>query len=194
MGADGGAGLAAKALAAAVEEPQAHEAAQEHHRLHSGRSRRERSGERPFAARLAVGRLERVREALGAADRAGEVLGEIFHVFTFELHHRERAAQPRIALEPREDLLHETPDALSSVYCFHAPERGALSLGTVNVLTNVDLARKQGLKHVYLGYRVDGCPSLRYKGRFRPQERLVGLPGLDEIPDWRLDDPLFGAA
>lgn len=79
----------------------------------------------------------------------------------------------------------ETPDALSAVYCFYSPERAPLSLGTVNVLTHIDLARKQGLKHLYLGYRVEGCPSLRYKGRFRPQESLIGLPRLDEEPAWR---------
>jgi arginine-tRNA-protein transferase len=87
----------------------------------------------------------------------------------------------------------ETPDALSAVYCFHAPERSALSLGTVNVLATVNLARRKGLRHVYLGYRVEGCASLRYKGRFRPQERLVGLPGFEDEPCWRLEEP-SGAA
>src|SRR5205807_7193443 len=82
----------------------------------------------------------------------------------------------------------ETPDALSAVYCFHEPERAALSLGTFNVLANIRLARERGLKHLYLGYRVAGCPSLSYKGRFRPQERLLGAPGMDEEPDWRLED------
>lgn len=81
----------------------------------------------------------------------------------------------------------ETPDALSAVYCFHAPERAELSLGTLNVLAHVELAREAGRKHLYLGYRVEGCPSLRYKGRFRPQERLVGMPRLDAEPEWQLE-------
>lgn len=68
----------------------------------------------------------------------------------------------------------ETPHALSDVYCFHAPEHGALSLGTLNVLSSLAYARERGLAHVYLGYRVEGCPSLRYKGRFKPQEKLAG--------------------
>jgi arginine-tRNA-protein transferase len=84
-------------------------------------------------------------------------------------------------------LTDETPDALSAVYCYHAPERASLSLGTVNVLTHLSLARDRGLRHVYLGYRVEGCASLRYKGRFRPQERLVAFPKLDEEPVWQLE-------
>jgi arginine-tRNA-protein transferase len=68
----------------------------------------------------------------------------------------------------------QTPRALSAVYCFYAPERTALSLGTLNVLIALEHARREGLAHVYLGYRVEGCPSLRYKGRFTPQERLRG--------------------
>jgi arginine-tRNA-protein transferase len=78
----------------------------------------------------------------------------------------------------------ETPGALSAVYCYHDPARSELSIGTFNVLAAIDYARSHGLSHVYLGYRVDGCPSLRYKGRFRPQERLVGRPGEGEQPRW----------
>ncbi len=77
----------------------------------------------------------------------------------------------------------ETPHAISAVYCYHDPERAPLSLGTYNVLRTVEYAREKGLAHVYLGYCVDGCASLRYKARFRPQERLA--PGGDnEAPRW----------
>lgn len=78
----------------------------------------------------------------------------------------------------------QTPHALSLVYCFHEPERAALSLGTFNVLAGLEYAQDHGLAHVYLGYRVDACDSLRYKGRFRPQERLRGRPELGEVPRW----------
>jgi hypothetical protein len=46
------------------------------------------------------------------------------------------------------------------------------------------LARELGCQHMYLGYRVDGCPSLTYKGMFRPHELLMGRPALDEEPVW----------
>lgn len=78
----------------------------------------------------------------------------------------------------------ETPRALSAVYCYYEPERTELSLGTLNVLRAIDYAREHGLAHVYLGYRVEGCASLTYKGRFRPQERLRGRSEGDATPRW----------
>jgi arginine-tRNA-protein transferase len=68
----------------------------------------------------------------------------------------------------------ETPRALSAVYCYYDPARPQLSLGTYNVLRAIEYARHRRLAYVYLGYRVEGCVSLRYKGRFQPQERLRG--------------------
>lgn len=68
----------------------------------------------------------------------------------------------------------ETPHALSAVYCYYDPRRSRLSIGTYNVLRAIEYARHRRLTHVYLGYCVEGCMSLRYKGRFRPQERLRG--------------------
>jgi arginine-tRNA-protein transferase len=78
----------------------------------------------------------------------------------------------------------QTPRALSAVYCYHEPARARLSLGTFNVLHAVEYAREHGLSHVYLGYRVEGCESLRYKGRFQPQERLRGRVEAEEEPNW----------
>ncbi len=68
----------------------------------------------------------------------------------------------------------ETPRALSAVYCYYDPERSQLSLGTYNILRALEYARHRHLGYVYLGYRVEGCASLQYKGRFQPQERLRG--------------------
>jgi len=68
----------------------------------------------------------------------------------------------------------ETPRALSAVYCYYDPDRAHLSLGTYNILRAIEYARHRRLAYVYLGYRVEGCASLEYKGRFRPQERLRG--------------------
>ena len=78
----------------------------------------------------------------------------------------------------------ETPHAVSAVYCYHDPLRARLSLGTVNVLRTIAWARERGLRHVYLGYCVEGCESLRYKARFAPQERLRGTVEAGERPMW----------
>jgi arginyl-tRNA--protein-N-Asp/Glu arginylyltransferase len=80
----------------------------------------------------------------------------------------------------------EAPQAWSAAYFFFHPDYAHCSLGTANVVKQVELARERGIPHVYLGYRVMGCASLRYKASFRPHELLEGRPGPDEPPRWRL--------
>ena len=78
----------------------------------------------------------------------------------------------------------ETPHALSAVYCYHDPDEAPLSLGTYNVLHSIEYARRHNLAHLYLGYCVEKCASLRYKGRFRPQERLATRVAAGETARW----------
>jgi leucyl-tRNA---protein transferase len=82
-------------------------------------------------------------------------------------------------------LCDETPNAWSAVYFFYDPAYARASPGSANVVFQVELARARGLPHVYLGYRVLECASLRYKASFRPHELLEGRPELDETPRWR---------
>jgi arginine-tRNA-protein transferase len=81
-------------------------------------------------------------------------------------------------------IFDETPRALSAVYFFWDPTLAPASLGVANVVTLIDQARRQGLAHVYLGYRVLGCASLVYKSRYAPHELLVGRPDPSEEPSW----------
>ncbi len=81
-------------------------------------------------------------------------------------------------------LLDILPRAISAVYCFYEPEERRRSLGVFSVLQHVELARSRGIPHVYLGYRVEGNPSMLYKARYRPHEILAGRPALDESPAW----------
>jgi arginyl-tRNA--protein-N-Asp/Glu arginylyltransferase len=81
-------------------------------------------------------------------------------------------------------LFDETPRALSAAFFFHEPAYARLSLGTANVVALVADARASGRPHVYLGFRVAGCASLRYKGAFRPHELLLGRPGASEEASW----------
>jgi arginine-tRNA-protein transferase len=64
------------------------------------------------------------------------------------------------------------PDGLSAIYFFYDPDERDRSLGTYNVLSIIREAAARKLSHVYLGYYVDGCGSLEYKARFRPNEVL----------------------
>jgi leucyl-tRNA---protein transferase len=85
-------------------------------------------------------------------------------------------------------LIDVTANALSAAYFFYHPSIARLSPGVANVLFCVAMARELGCSHVYLGYRVEGCQSLTYKGLFRPHEILEGRPGLDAVPVWRHSD------
>lgn len=80
------------------------------------------------------------------------------------------------------DLL---PDSLSAVYCYYAPEERSRGIGVFSVLMQIELARRRGISHVYLGYWIEDNASMRYKSRYRPHEILVGRPGLEEEPEWR---------
>jgi arginine-tRNA-protein transferase len=65
------------------------------------------------------------------------------------------------------------PDGLSAIYFFYDPDLRDRSLGTFNVLRVLREAARRRHSHVYLGYFVEGCRSLEYKGRFRPNEVIL---------------------
>jgi arginyl-tRNA--protein-N-Asp/Glu arginylyltransferase len=67
-------------------------------------------------------------------------------------------------------------EGLSAIYFFWDPAERQRSLGTFNILTMIAAARERDLLHVYLGFYVEGCRSLEYKGRFRPNE-VLGAEG-----------------
>jgi leucyl-tRNA---protein transferase len=78
-----------------------------------------------------------------------------------------------------------TPNAASAVFFYFDPDYARESLGVANIGLGIQDARRDGRAHVYLGYRVMGCASLEYKGRFVPCEQLEGRPALGEAPTWR---------
>ena len=86
---------------------------------------------------------------------------------TLELRYRVEGRLAAVAYVDR------SPEALNSIYCFYHPDFAGRSLGTFDVLTEIEIARRLGLGHLYLGYLVEGCRSMAYKGRFRPAEVLV---------------------
>lgn len=86
-------------------------------------------------------------------------------------------------------LADETPSAWSAIYFFYDPAWAARSIGTANVVTQIEIARARGIPHVYLGYHVRDCTSLAYKARFNPRERLRAFVGPDEPPPWEPVSP-----
>ena len=66
------------------------------------------------------------------------------------------------------------PTGLSAVYTFYEPELRARGLGTLAVLRQLEWARREGLRHLYLGYWIDGHAKMDYKRRFHPLEAFDG--------------------
>ncbi len=70
----------------------------------------------------------------------------------------------------------------SAVYTFFDPALEALSPGVFSVLWQLDWARREGLRFLYLGLYVERNRHMVYKARYRPHERLVPGP---EGARWR---------
>jgi arginine-tRNA-protein transferase len=130
------------------------------------------------------------------ADREGKrrwragAIDEATYRFQFAFDHP--SAREIAYREPSGELVgvaisDETPSAWSAVYFFYAPRWQRASIGVANVVFQIELAKAAGIPYVHLGYRVERCPSLAYKGDFRPQESLAGWPALDEAPSWEAE-------
>ncbi len=70
------------------------------------------------------------------------------------------------------DLFDVVDDGLNANYCFYSPRYKSLGLGNFSLLVQVNLARKNGLKWIYLGTYSPNCQSYSYKLDFRPCEAL----------------------
>ena len=63
--------------------------------------------------------------------------------------------------------------ALSAVYCYFDPAYERLSPGTFSILKQIELCRRWGLSHLYLGLYVRGSRPMQYKVRWLPHERRL---------------------
>ncbi|TXI39308.1 MAG: arginyltransferase [Nitrosomonas sp.] len=70
-------------------------------------------------------------------------------------------------------IVNVTPQALSSVYFTYRLDYAKLSLGTYSVMAEIDYARRNSKKYLYLGYYVRDNHFMSYKARFHPNEVLM---------------------
>lgn len=61
-------------------------------------------------------------------------------------------------------------NSLSAIYYFYDPELRDRSLGTFNVMSVINKAASMNMPYIYLGYYVQGCRSLEYKAKFKPNQ------------------------
>ncbi|PRP81008.1 hypothetical protein PROFUN_11160 [Planoprotostelium fungivorum] len=67
------------------------------------------------------------------------------------------------------------PSCLSSVYFFYDPDYSFLEWGVFSALSEIDWVKKcgiEGLHHYYMGYYIQTCPKMKYKGQYKPSELL----------------------
>lgn len=75
-----------------------------------------------------------------------------------------------------------TEHGLSAVYTFFDPALHAQGLGTLAILSQIEMARRQDMHYLYLGYWIQGHPKMDYKRRFHPLEVL-------HDSQWRVLEP-----
>ena len=82
-------------------------------------------------------------------------------------------------------LVDLVPSALSSVYFFHDPAWRPLGPGTFTLLQEIEFARRNDRRWLYLGYWISECGSMSYKANFRPNEMLAEYIHDDVEPTWQ---------
>ena len=86
-------------------------------------------------------------------------------------------------------LIDILPEAVSSVYFYHAPDWRPKGPGVFSLQCEFDLCRQHGIPYLYLGYWIEHCPSMAYKSNYGPHELLAEYVEEDEAPEW---DPGVG--
>lgn len=115
------------------------------------------------------------RHPHGGMDGHGVVEFEQFLIGAWSesrfLELRERASHRLLAVAVTDVV----GDALSAVYTFYDPADARRGLGTLGILQQLDWARRDQRRHLYLGYWIAGHRKMDYKRRFTALEGFDGV-------------------
>lgn len=75
-----------------------------------------------------------------------------------------------------------TDDGLSAVYTFYDPDFAQRSLGTYAILQQIEWARRDQYRYLYLGYWIPQHPKMDYKRRFHALELYNGKEWMRTYP------------
>ncbi|KAI8645332.1 arginine-tRNA-protein transferase [Parasitella parasitica] len=69
------------------------------------------------------------------------------------------------------------PKCVSSVYFIYDPDYSFLGLGKYSVFREISLVQEfsekvEDLQYYYMGYYIDSCPKMNYKGQYKPSDLL----------------------
>lgn len=78
-----------------------------------------------------------------------------------------------ISVSITDQLCSDNSSAWSAFYCFYDPDYQHSSLGKYAVLQQLDLAKKQKITFLYLGYYIHNCQKMNYKNQFNPHQRFI---------------------
>ena len=70
-------------------------------------------------------------------------------------------------------VLDQFKGGISAVYTFFEPTHQDRSLGTFAILSAIEMAKKQDVAYVYLGYWIKGSQKMDYKRKFKPLEGYI---------------------
>ena len=83
------------------------------------------------------------------------------------------------------DLIDILDEGISSIYFFYDPDYEKYSLGKLSLYYQIEFAKQNNKKWIYLGYYVQECPSLSYKAHYKPYLTLEGRPSEYQPYIWK---------